>query len=405
MLSTPPVAADTSVTLYVRTAEGCSVTAPNAATVTVNPLPAAVVSPASVCLGHAATLTATATVGATTAMTYTWNAGGSASTSSTNIATSQITSVPATATMTTYTVRITNANGCTGALSAPATITIKGNSAGKISTQSTTVAANQSYIITNATAASDFFTGNYRWLENSALIGATGDSYTNASGKPQGGVFVYVRQAEIEGCGWHNSNAVIVTVTGSESGVTLPPNSGVKTWLVAGPAGTQTWSGYIDKCPVDNSFLTNSPDVETCRRNFTGNSLYNGRYLLNNKASLCPLPWAVPTLADLNVLMTNLAILVPLEGRSIESWTNDSYIDLWGGTYYGSVHTSGWCCGDGNPKANPGGGFTMSMWTQTPRAGNDYSALASLWLNNTTMPQVTAWGIVMGLSIRCVINN
>jgi uncharacterized protein (TIGR02145 family) len=37
MLSTPPVAADTSVTLYVRTAEGCSVTAPNAATVTVAP--------------------------------------------------------------------------------------------------------------------------------------------------------------------------------------------------------------------------------------------------------------------------------------------------------------------------------------------------------------------------------
>jgi hypothetical protein len=61
----------------------------------------------------------TAGGGTTTAMTYTWNVGGTSSTTSVNSKTSQ-----ALTANTTYTVQIRNANGCVGAVSAPATITV-----------------------------------------------------------------------------------------------------------------------------------------------------------------------------------------------------------------------------------------------------------------------------------------
>jgi hypothetical protein len=57
--------------------------------------------------------------GTTTAMTYTWNIGGTTSTTNVNSKTSSTLSAS-----TTYTVRLTNSNGCVGNVSSPATITV-----------------------------------------------------------------------------------------------------------------------------------------------------------------------------------------------------------------------------------------------------------------------------------------
>jgi hypothetical protein len=91
----------------------------NVRAITVNPLPVATVAAKTICSGQTIVLTATLGSGTTTAMTYTWNIGGTTSTTSANSKTSQ-----ALMATTTYTVQLTNANGCVGVVSSPATITV-----------------------------------------------------------------------------------------------------------------------------------------------------------------------------------------------------------------------------------------------------------------------------------------
>jgi uncharacterized protein (TIGR02145 family) len=113
--------AKTATVYSMVTAGGVTCRSANAgATATVNPLPSisAVTSPA-ICYGATATLSATLGAGTTTAMTYTWNIGGVSSTTTAN---SRI-SPPLTA-ITTYTVQLTNAYGCVGAVSAVGTVTV-----------------------------------------------------------------------------------------------------------------------------------------------------------------------------------------------------------------------------------------------------------------------------------------
>jgi hypothetical protein len=82
-----------------------------------------------------------------------------------------------------------------------------------VAAQSLTVCTSTSYTVPSAEGVSG---ATYKWLENGAEIpGADGESYTNLAGKVTAGSYVYVRMAETESCGWSNSNAFIVWVTGS----------------------------------------------------------------------------------------------------------------------------------------------------------------------------------------------
>ena len=101
-------AASTYYTLYVKNADGCTATKANAATVTVNDLPVvASVSGATACAGKTAELTATLSGGTTSAMTYSWDIGGTPHTTFDPMLTTQTLDVN-----TAFTVTVTNANGC-----------------------------------------------------------------------------------------------------------------------------------------------------------------------------------------------------------------------------------------------------------------------------------------------------
>ena len=76
------------------------------------------VSASTLCAGGSSTLRATVSSGTTSSMTYTWNIGGTESTTSANTITTQELTADAA-----FTVTVTNANGCTSAESA-GTITI-----------------------------------------------------------------------------------------------------------------------------------------------------------------------------------------------------------------------------------------------------------------------------------------
>jgi hypothetical protein len=119
-----PLTATTNYTVQLRNSNGCVGNVSSPATITVNPLPAATVTPVSMCSGGMVTLRATLGAGTTTGMVYTWNVGGSIRTGSTTTTTYN---APTTTviTRTTYTVQLrNNSTNCLGPVSAPATITV-----------------------------------------------------------------------------------------------------------------------------------------------------------------------------------------------------------------------------------------------------------------------------------------
>jgi hypothetical protein len=114
---TTTVITRTTYTVRVANSNGCVGTAAPA-TITVNPLPVVATLPAAmVCDGETVDLSATVSGGTTTGMIYTWNVGGTTHTTTSSTTTSQTLTAA-----TTYTVRVTNSNGCVGT-AAPATIT------------------------------------------------------------------------------------------------------------------------------------------------------------------------------------------------------------------------------------------------------------------------------------------
>ena len=112
--------------------------------------------------------------------------------------------------------------------------------------QELTVCTSTSYTVPSAVGVSG---ATYKWLENGAEVsGAAGESYTNLAGKPAG-TYVYIRRAFTGACGWQNSNAFIVYVTGSvDAPAITEPADGcvgadyVFTVPVAGGT-TYEWSG------------------------------------------------------------------------------------------------------------------------------------------------------------------
>jgi uncharacterized protein (TIGR02145 family) len=216
------------------------------------PVVSAVTSPA-ICYGATAVLSATLGAGTTTPMTYTWNIGGVSNTTTAG----SMTSPPLTAN-TTYTVQLTNAYGCVGAVSAVRTVTVHPQfTAGTIaSTGQRLCVGGTPTVIGNITAASGGSGAiGYQWYKNgSPISGATAAVYTPpASDATVAGIITYTRRANDASCAGFTQSAgnwilnvvadPTVTVSSAES-VCYNTAPSVMTATVSGGTGTPSYQWY-----------------------------------------------------------------------------------------------------------------------------------------------------------------
>ncbi|WP_291401961.1 T9SS type A sorting domain-containing protein [Daejeonella sp.] len=178
----------------VSNANGCSVTS-TATMVRVNSLPIATITaggPTSFCLGDKVTLTASS------GSSYLWSTG--ATTQSIEASTSG-----------SYTVRVTNSNGCS-ATSAATTLTVNNYPAATITAGGPTTITQTGNVVLSANTGSSL---NYQWIRNGVEINAaTASSYTATTG---GSYTVKVSNAA--GCETLSSAMVIKSV------LVLPANN------------------------------------------------------------------------------------------------------------------------------------------------------------------------------------
>jgi hypothetical protein len=163
-----------------------------------NPTITGVTSPTT-CYNQTATLSATASGAITNSMTYTWNIGGTQSTSTAASITSQ--NLAAT---TTYTVTARNANGCTSAVSNKGTITVRNNfNPGTIATTGQAICSGAAVnTIGNSIAASGGDNSiSYQWYRNGSVItGATATTYAPTAYASTVGVQTFTRRAKDGTC-------------------------------------------------------------------------------------------------------------------------------------------------------------------------------------------------------------
>jgi hypothetical protein len=115
-------------------------------------------SETTVCSGAEVTFTATATGSTTTAMTYTWNIAGAETTTTTNAYTTTLTD----AGEATYTVRVTNANGCPSTVSPAGTVTV--NVIPSVTAVSSATICSGSVAALSATASNATTPETYTWV-------------------------------------------------------------------------------------------------------------------------------------------------------------------------------------------------------------------------------------------------
>jgi uncharacterized protein (TIGR02145 family) len=314
----------TTYTVQLRNSNGCVGSVSAAATITVNPLPAATVTARTICSGGTAALAATLGAGTTTAMTYTWNIGGTPSTTTANSKTSQ--ALDAT---TTYTVQLRNSNGCVGTVSAPATITVNYEPTITLrsGTANQTVNAGSSITpIVYSTTYSGVISGSgFPTGVGGAPSGTpAGTSYT-ISGTPSAtGTFGYSLTATTANC----TSTAAGTITVNAAATTPPNAASTNTWVF----GSQTWSDAIHiSSDCNKSSFTNDYDNPQCRSDNSGSDgklryYYNWAYVNANAATLCPssLGWRVPSRADFMTLVNN---------TNVTYWTLYSAWDYGGYAY------------------------------------------------------------------------
>jgi uncharacterized protein (TIGR02145 family) len=184
----------------------CEMPASNAHNITVYSFPAAgTVSGTTICSGGSAELSVTLGAGTTTSMTYTWDVGGTSST--TTSASGKI--LPSLTASTSYTVQVRNAHGCVSAVSAPATITVyPAFTAGAISSGSTTALVSKSSAVTvTGTVAASGGDGDitYQWRRSgtgSATLTGSASSYALGSDAvySAAGTYIFKRYAHDATC-------------------------------------------------------------------------------------------------------------------------------------------------------------------------------------------------------------
>jgi hypothetical protein len=275
VLSTPGAA---TYTVFVTNANGCTSTISPTGTVTVNAVPVVnEVSSATICYGAKAALSATVS-NATTLATYTWNIQGQ---SQTTTPTSTYTTPGLTATAT-YTVRITNATGCTSTVSGAGTITVYNQfSPGAIATTGQTLCVDGTpTVIGNSTAATGGNgTYSYSWYKDgsaSSISGATANSYTPpTSDATVAGAHTYTRKVRDESCSTTTVQSTgswvltvladpTITIAAAQTICYNTPGSALTATVTGGSgANTYTWKWGVTSACSDGSSTSTGNTLAT----------------------------------------------------------------------------------------------------------------------------------------------
>jgi hypothetical protein len=309
--------------------------------------------------GTEVTFTATASGGATNAMTYTWNVAGTTATTDANTY-SQILSTPG---ENTYTVRVTNANGC------PSTVSTAGSlcvfSAGTIATASVYTTAGNAPASptvhpTNRTMPC-FANVEYQWRRSGASA-ATLSSNTpdyilslDDSNYATAGTYYFNRYAKNKAGDWVAAKG---TYTLTVDGSIVPPTHArsKQLWPVVTGSGTLVWSDniIISSCPVSTAVSSGS-----CLQN-QYSTLYGCNYVQTNKSTLCNSPWRVPTPADWEATVVPLfgfvcvdhtmvrdASIVPVMNDFVNVWhgglgADNDEMSYGTGAYYWTLNATAW---------------------------------------------------------------
>jgi hypothetical protein len=290
--------ANLTYTVQITNDTGC-MSAVATGTITVNAVPTVTTtSPDIICYNTAAALSCTVSGGTTTAMTYTWKIGTATTTTTAPSATSASLTAA-----TTYNVTVTNANGCASTVSNTGNIPVYLEfSAGSITTASgtTTRGTNPNVIVANASSA----TGGdgsiaYQWRRSGSsaatLTGsdATYQLDTDNANYSTYGTYYFVRYAKDGTCNTEfaaSDGQYTLQVTPD-----LPPGAEVSI-----RCNNIEWSSEV-KLPTCNHTLPNMTNDPYCGT-YTYNSIlyyvYNARFVVDYQHVLCPAPWRVPSIAD-----------------------------------------------------------------------------------------------------------
>jgi uncharacterized protein (TIGR02145 family) len=210
----------------------------------------------------------------------------------------------------TYYAVTTSAAGCeSGTASVAVTInTVPTISrSGGAASQSVILGTAISAISYTASASATFAkTGNFPAGVN---VSADGSSSYTISGTPSAtGTFGYSLTASANGC---TSAAAAGTLTVARI-LTTPtggPNTAytTTTWITGTGSSAQTWSDRIVMavCTNNNTFTTENSTTAEYKIS-AGLYYYSWTCVSNNRTTLCPSGWHVPTDADFSTLITNL---------------------------------------------------------------------------------------------------
>jgi hypothetical protein len=240
---------------------------------------------------------------------------------------------------------------------------------------------------TNATAASG---GNgsitYEWrrsgTSSATLTSSNSSGYTissDATNYSTAGTYYFNRYAKDGACN--------TTFTASNGTYTLtvarstPPSAGTNTYT----CGTQTWSEPIKIAACDKPSFTNSVGVPECR-SYTWNGIkyfyYNWSYMNTNQSTMCPTPWRVPTMDDVNYLLS-------CHGATNQSGIYVPENSAWGGAMAGVANGSIIECA----------GACANYWSATIQTSEYgyvlYISTGAVWLSESTFRYA-------GAQVRCV---
>jgi hypothetical protein len=191
----------------------------------VPPMPAIInLSATSICAGQGATLTATAGGGTTTAMTYTWIVGNGAAQTTT---TGSLSLLSVAEGGNTYSVTVTNANGCTSAAETDAITVHTAVATASISGSSSNTCPDATVALTASATGATSFT----WYQNGSPVqSGTSTAYTVTSSGS------YTVQGKNANCTGITSPSHVVTINGCNE---VPGCAGLKLYQT-----TNIFDGY-----------------------------------------------------------------------------------------------------------------------------------------------------------------
>jgi hypothetical protein len=277
-------------------------------------------NPDARCGEGAVTLTATAGGGITTTNTYTWVVDGAAVTTTTTSSFSPTVAVGSV----TYSVTVTNANNCTST-AATGTITVYPSfTAGAITSGASTITSGSTAPTIASTTAASGGDGTipYQWRRagtSAATYANNTATFSTSASSATTGTHTFTRWAHDGACNtaWtQSSNSYVLTVNPTAITYTNCTTPSLTLGTVGFTSsstyalGTQKWSSpvtvtYCNKTTY--SVPTSAPYSSDCRSNGSYGNLFSWCMVVQYAAVLCPSPWRVPTLTDMQYVSSNFS--------------------------------------------------------------------------------------------------